>query len=235
MSDEGDTNQVDAAYETGFVTQAKQVYASLHFVDPYSLYDKEAPDVTITFAIGIVLVITMMVMWGFRYHEKKNSVPRGELTFWTKVRAMISAAIDNDSPVYTIVKISAQSIMFLAGIQIQYHTAFIVMLLFFTFESSLDTFRTLLCVYQYKDPNELVLTSADLKKDINTDANITQLQPTNVYEDLSRVKYVVFMVFVTQFLLISFVVRSMVWTGRGLPVCQNAVFHLLLTKFPLQQ
>jgi hypothetical protein len=98
--------------------------------------------------------------------------------------------------------------MFLGGIQINYHSSFAAMLIFFTIESSLDTFRTLLCVYQYSDPKELVLTSADLKKDINTESHVTQLQPNNVYEDLSRVKYVVFMVFFTQLLLISFVVSD---------------------------
>jgi hypothetical protein len=79
------------------------------------------------------------------------------------------------------------------------------MLLFFTLESSLDTFRTLLCVYEYDGPEDVILTSADLKKDI-TDPNSKELQPTNVYEDLSRVGYVVVMVFCTQFMLISFVV-----------------------------
>ena len=184
-------------------------------VNPFSIYDREAPDVIITFGVGSALVLAMMSLWVVRYHEKKNSVPMDKLDYWTNVRAMISAAIDNDNPVYTIVKISAQSIMFLGGIQIDYHTAFTVMLIFFTIESSLDTFRTLLCVYQYSNPKELVITSADLKKDINTDSPVTQLQPTNVYEDLTRVSYVVVMVFVTQFLLISFVVGGFKLNSSG--------------------
>jgi hypothetical protein len=198
-------DEVDSAFETGFVTNSKKTYETLEFADPFSLYDKEAPDVLVTFGIGAVLVVAMVIMWALRYADKKKAFPADKITYWIQVRAMISAAIDNDNPIYTIVKITAQSFMFLAGIQIDYHTAFIVMLLFFTLESSLDTFRTLLCVYEYAGPEDVILTSADLKKDI-TDPNSTQLQPTNVYEDLSRVGYLVVMVFCTQFMLISFVV-----------------------------
>ena len=120
------------------------------------------------------------------------------------VRAMISAAIDNDDPRYTIVKITAQSMAFLAGIQVDYHTAFFVMVIFFTVESSLDTLRTMLVVYEHAGRSDLVSTSARMMQDLQK--NNGELHPTNVYEDLSRVKYVVVMVFITQFLLISFVV-----------------------------
>lgn len=199
-------DDVDAAYETGFVTQSEEVYSQLKFKNLHSFYDREAPDVRLTFALGLVLVIVMMIFWSNRYYEKKSFVPDGKLSYGTNVRAMISAAIDNDSPLYTIVKISAQSIMFLAGIQLDYQYAFIAMLIFFTVESCLDAFRTLLCVYEYDTPQDLVLTSSELKRGIDVTKNITQLHPTNVYEDLSRVRYVVFMVFGTQFLLIAFVV-----------------------------
>jgi len=200
---------VDNAFEMGFVTSQK-MYQKLTFKNPDSIYDKPAPDIAVTFTIGGVLCIVMFVMWGFRYQEKRRLIPAEKnTTYWMNVRAMISAAIDNDSPVYTIVKISAQSIMFLGGIQIDYHTAFFVMLIFFTFESSLDTLRTLLCVYEHASLQDLVLTSQRMIQDLKTTVDnnkVTQLHPTNVYEDLTRVKYVVFMVFITQFMLISFVV-----------------------------
>lgn len=90
---------MDAAYETGFVTQSDEEYSRLKFKNPNSFYDEPAPDVRITFAIGLVLVIAMVTLWSIRYNEKKSSVPEGKLSYWTNVRAMISAAIDNDSPV----------------------------------------------------------------------------------------------------------------------------------------
>ena len=45
-------DEVDSAFETGFVTNSKKTYETLEFADPFSLYDKEAPDVLVTFGIG---------------------------------------------------------------------------------------------------------------------------------------------------------------------------------------
>jgi len=117
---------------------------------------------------------------------------------------MISAAIDNDSPSYTIIKMAAQSFVFLGGIQLNYEMAFIIMLAFFTFESSLDVFRTMLSFFEYKDFDDLVVTSNSMRHQIKKTS--TQLSPGSVYEDLSRHQYIVIMVFLTQAVLISFVV-----------------------------
>ena len=206
-------DEVDGAFEMAFMTnkanfESVRLYSNLTFVNPDSIYNRESPDVAVTFGIGTALCIVMMTMWCFRYKEKRAAIPPEKWTYWMSTRAAISAAIDNDNPVYTMIKIAAQSIMFLGGIQIDYHKAFFVMLIFFAVESSLDSMRTLLCVYEYKSHNELILTSRRMQLDINTDSAVTQLSPTNVYEDLSRVRYVVVMVFITQFLLISFVVSA---------------------------
>ena len=204
---------VDQAFEHGFVTdQAHEKYTKLHFVNPDTWYDHAAPDVQITLMIGGFFALIMIIMWGLRYLEIKQKTPTHKMTYWMSVRIMITAAIDSDDPVYTIIKICAQSILFLAFIQIDYRTAFIAMLAFFTFESCLDTVRTLLCVYEYKDHRELYSTSSRMRQDINNDddedddSDAKQLHPTNVYEDLTRVSYVVIMVFITQTLLITFVV-----------------------------
>ena len=62
----GDEN-VDNAFEFGAIT-SQVLYAKLHFKNPDSLYDKPAPDVFVTMTIAAVLVLTMMIMWCFRYH-----------------------------------------------------------------------------------------------------------------------------------------------------------------------
>jgi len=207
MGDDGqeDSGGLDAAFDSAFLT-AHDVYETVSFQNSHALYNRPAPRVTFTLAWGVVMMCVMMIMWALRYQTKKKAVPVHKWTWLMSIRAMISAAIDNDSPVYTMVKISAQSIIFLAGIQIDYHTAFFVMVVFFTVESSLDSLRTLLCVYEYDNHEELQLTSERMQLDLNLDATVTKLNPTNVYEDLSRDGYVVVMVFITQFLLITFVV-----------------------------
>ena len=225
-------DDVDAPYEMGAITSQTDKYHQLHFVNPYSLYDKPPPPVHITFAIGGVFVCIMAVLWAARFRKMKNAIPLDRMTYWMSVRAMISAAIDNDDPAYTIIKITAQSVMFLGGIQLDYHTAFFVMVLFFTFESSLDTLRTLLVVYEHSSTKDLITTSARTMAEIDFESKVTQLHPTNVYEDLSRVRYVVFMVFVTQTLLISFVVSVvdiLPWCHAGDLILTSALFLVLLS------
>jgi len=219
-------DEVDAAFDAGFET-AHDVYETITFYNPNAIYNRMAPSVTFTLTLGATLLAVLVVMWYVRYQNKMNAISLEQRTYWMSVRAMISAAIDNDSPIYTMVKICAQSIIFLAGIQIDYHLAFIVMIVFFTVESSLDSFRTLLCVYEYKDHHELVLTSERMRLDVDTTADVTKLNPTNVYEDMSRDGYVVVMVFITQLLLITFVVSSsgLFWVEVDVCGCSVGMTH----------
>jgi hypothetical protein len=79
------------------------------------------------------------------------------------------------------------------------------MLGWFALESTSDSIRVLTAVSEVSSVKELVAASSNIRSKLR---NVTtQLKPSNVYEDLSRTKIVVTMVFVTQCLLIAFVVR----------------------------
>lgn len=67
-----------------------------------------------------------MVLWYFRMqkiHRTVNAPLKGSLL----IRAMISAAIDTDEALYTIVKVAAQSFLFLGGLQLNYDLTFGIM------------------------------------------------------------------------------------------------------------
>lgn len=193
---------------------ASDVYNSLVFNDADDLYNKPAPEPEVTFIIGAVLSAVSIVLWYWRFRKIRRAISKEQWTTSLALRGMISAAIDNDSPSYTIAKLAAQSFLFLAGIQLNYGMSFLVMLLYFTFESSLDTWRTMLSFFEYKDFDDLVVTSNSMRSQIKKTS--TQLTPTNVYEDLSRDQYIVIMVFVTQSILISFVVSCLLLLSSSL-------------------
>lgn len=186
-------------------TKASDVYDRLVFNESGDLYNQPAPDPTVTFTLGAIFSVLAVYLWFRRFHMISRAINKSNWSLKIALRAMISAAVDNDSPIYTIVKTTAQSFLFLGGIQLNYETSFIIILGYFALESSLDVFRTLLCFVEYKDFDDLVVTSNSLRSQIKKTS--TQLTPSSVYEDLSRDSYIVIMVFITQAILISFVVR----------------------------
>ena len=138
-----------------------------------------------------------------------------------RIRSCISAYIDNDDAGYTIIKMAAQSFLFLGGLQLNYQAAFTAVLIAFTVESFGDSVRVLLAFGGYSSLKELVVTSKDLQK---VTQGTAQLKPSNVYEDITRKRSVVFMVFATQCILIAFVVTDIYDTDTqncrdGTPDC----------------
>lgn len=125
--------------------------------------------------------------WVLRVHKLKKAVG-GSFTANTRTRAWISAFIDNDSPVYTIAKMYAQSFLFLGGLQYNYELTFSVMLIVFAVESTLDSLRVLLAFWDTDSLHDVVLTSSSLEasmrinmeKSQHSDA-VIQLRPRNVY------------------------------------------------------
>jgi hypothetical protein len=157
---------------------------------------------------GIFSAITFFY-WVIRLKrlKKECAAPDVPMTIALHIRAMISAAIDSDEPAYVVVKMAAQSFLFLGGLQLDYQLTFSVMLGYFAFESCGDSLRVIIAFNEGTSISDLVVASSGIKSQIRQNTT-TQLKPTNVYEDLSRNKTVVFMVFVTQCVLISFVVSS---------------------------
>lgn len=145
-------------------------------------------------------------MWIRRLYliKQRRDVPfRGSYL----IRAMISTAIDSEEPFYTIASFSAFSFLFLGGLQLDYRISFIVMLGIFAMTSAGDSIRVILA---FRDATSLsdAFVSSDIMESSMRKAVETELKPANVYEDLGRGRTIVIMVFITQAVLISFVVRT---------------------------
>jgi hypothetical protein len=100
------------------------------------------------------------------------------------------------------------SFLFLGGFQLNYSRAFIAMLAWFVLESLADIARVLIAFFEVDDLKDFVAVTKARQREIrkNHQAHKIVLEPTNVYEDLSRSKDIVFMIFVLQAIMISFVV-----------------------------
>jgi hypothetical protein len=126
---------------------------------------------------------------------------------------MISAAIDSDEPFYTISSFSAFSFVCLGGLQLNYEVTFAMMLVGFAISSLGDSIRVIVAYHDAASLADVVLTSNLLSSKLAKNSKrqvvvTTELSPSNVYEDFGRGSTIVLMVFATQVILISFVVRS---------------------------
>lgn len=144
-------------------------------------------------------------MWVRRLQHLKANLGH-PMTGTILLRAMISVAIDSDEPFYTIVSFSAFSFFFLGGLQLDYTITFTAMLLFFGLASFGDSLRVLLAFRGATSLADVVVTSNIMESKMRDRRATTELKPSNVYEDLGRGRTIVFMVFCTQVILISFVV-----------------------------
>jgi hypothetical protein len=189
-----------------YLTQsASETYESLTFKTD-AFYNEPPPEPWVSFVIGGFFSVLGFVYWIFRVRQLKRDFNVTQLTHSLRFRVWISAFIDNDAPMYTILKMAAQSFLFLGGLQHNYELAFSVMLGFFGLESSLDSLRVLIAFHEATSLRDVVVASESLKASCKDLKHITQLKPNNVYEDLSRDKMIIFMVFITQGVLIAFVV-----------------------------
>ena len=76
----------------------------------------------------------------------------------TLVRAMISRAIDNDDPTYTVISYAAFSFLFLGGIQLSYQSTLVGMLVVYAVASLGDTLRIVLAVVNANSLSDVVQT-----------------------------------------------------------------------------
>jgi hypothetical protein len=148
--------------------------------------------------------------------KKKITDNGGKFEGNLAIRALISATFDSDSNsvMYIIVSFSAVSFLFLGGTQLDYQTTVAIMILYY----AVTSFGESLWVYlAYRDATclqDVVHTSAVMQSSLR---NVTQsslrnpsveLKPTNVYEDLGRGRAIVIIIFITQCVLVSFVVST---------------------------
>lgn len=131
------------------------------------------------------------------------------------LRGMIACAIDNDSPYYTIISYSAVSLIFLGGIQIDYQNTFVAMICYYCLVSGGDTMRVLLAFYEYGSLSDVFIFSEmdtglkdkhkEDKEERDRKFETMEVEPSNIYEDMGREKTIVFMIFATQIIFVTFV------------------------------
>jgi len=199
-------------YSRNFTVSASDLYDFIDF-NTDSPYNLPPPEPFLTFLIGAVLSLVGFIMWVRRVQaisrHLRSDVAFGSCQRFTtiKLRTWLTAYIENDCALFTCIRKAAKAFVFLAGLQINYQWAFLGILVFFTIESCLDPLRVLLCYCEATHIDDLVVTSKFLRAQLKKNQDVTTLQPTNVYEDMTRGGFVVGMIFVTQVILIGFVVR----------------------------
>jgi hypothetical protein len=146
-------------------------------------------------------------MWIRRVYQCKQELAKLNVSFQglTILRAMISRAIDNDDAAYTIVSFAAFSFLFLGGLQLAYQTTFVAMIIVYIVVSCGDSLRIVLAMLNANSLADVIQTSSIVHSKLRAPKAV--LNPSNVYEDLGRGATIVNMVFITQVLLIAFVVR----------------------------
>lgn len=197
----------------GILSQdTETIYNTIVFNDDDDLFNEPPPEPWVAFLLGGIFTAVGFIYWILRLQQKRRTLTAAGASFHGRLllRAMISAFIDSDDAGYVIVKMAAQSFFFLGGLQYDYELTFIVMLGYFAFESCFDTLRILLAFSEVKSLKDLIVTGSNLQSLIRESlkAPTIVLSPTNVYEDLSRPKSIVLMVFITQCVLIAFVVSA---------------------------
>mmetsp|Transcript_32430 Transcript_32430/g.38752 ORF Transcript_32430/g.38752 Transcript_32430/m.38752 type:complete len:372 (+) Transcript_32430:71-1186(+) len=194
---------------------AMEIYESLTFNNPGSFFNKPAPDPLVAFTIGGILSTIGFIWWVRRYLALKEDVEKSEIkseiNMNLKIRMMISAAIDNDLNRFVMVTYSAVSFLFLGGLQVAYQSTLLIMFIFYTFSSSLESVRIMLAYKSVGDGDQrnLRISSKSMRDKFLEYSEKKVLKPANVYEDLGRNLTIVTMVFITQVVLISFVCFDM--------------------------
>lgn len=146
-------------------------------------------------------------MWIRRVWQCKKEIESLNVPFKgiTVLRAMISRAIDNDDSAYTVASFAAFSFLFLGGLQLSYQKTFASMIIVYAVVSLGDCLRIVLAMMSANSLSDVVQTSHIVHSKLRSvQATLT---PSNVYEDLGRGTTIITMVFITQILLIAFVVR----------------------------
>jgi hypothetical protein len=181
------------------------VYDQLVFREPHSIYNAKAPVFWFSWALATFCTVIASLEYRTRVLQYKKS-----MTAWggtITIRTLISAYIDNDDPWFVIQKYTAQSFWFLGAMQLHYGAAFTSMMVVFGLESLLDSMRVVIAYHESQSLKDYIPTSDHFVKVKNRSS--IELQPTNVYEDLTRPPMIALMVFVTQVLLLSFVLTDL--------------------------
>jgi len=184
---------------------AREIYDELTFTKPGDFLNKSAPDPRITFAIGGVLFAITLVWFINRVRTRLRQIDKIRMNMNIFIRVMISAAIDNDRNLFTMVKYSGTSFLFLGGIQVNFSWTLIAMVILYCIYPSLEIIRVLLAYYSVDSVHDNLTFVSNIIGEKYKRYLTQTLEPKNVYEDLGRKFHIVFMIFATQVILILFV------------------------------
>lgn len=172
--------------------------------DPrYPWFQRPAPSVSVTLTLCLVSALCTAWFYRGRVVTLRHRFGREHFTGSLRACALISAYMDNYGfPRFATLKLLSKSLLFLGLLQMHFHRGFWIMWLILIVESSLDTVRVVLAYYNCGSLAKVSALSDEEAKDMRA---TTTLDPTNVYEDLTRPKSIAVMVFLVQTLLIGLV------------------------------
>jgi len=195
---------------TRFLETAQDLYDEITFNDPDDLFNKPAPEPYVSLIIGLAFAFISAVWWILRtrtnVQDFQQTHPSQNMSMNLFIRIMISAAIDNDRNLFTMVVYAASSFIFLAGFQWHFEYTLLAMFIFYILASSLESIRIILALYSSEN-GEIIHSSDVMKRKfaIFEAEEKGLLHPSNVYEDVGRKPHIVLMIFITQVILIAFV------------------------------
>lgn len=167
-------------------------------------FEGPAPPVAFTFGLTAVFAVPALYLYLQRaatLRGKFGASFQGSL----KACALISAYMDNyGHSRFATLKLCTKSFFFLGLLQLNFHRGFWIMWGILVIESSLDTIRVLLAYWNCKSLGKAQVVSEEETRDLQQ-GNSAVLDPTNVYEDLTRPKSIAGMVFLVQAMLIGLV------------------------------
>lgn len=159
----------------------------------FPLLQGPAPDYEITFAVAAVFFVATLALYCRRVQRLKSKFGPDAFHGPLRTASLISAYIDDhEAWGYAVLRICTKSILFLGGLQLNFHWGYVAMFVFLMLESSLDSIRILLA---YRHCRSLGKVQAIHDGEAKGLKDVTKFEPTNVYEDMTRPVWIAGMVF----------------------------------------
>lgn len=176
----------------------------------YPWFQRPAPTYPFTLGMAVLLLLATFVLYRKRVEKIKTKMIAEGVDFTGSLRTCtkISAYMDHhEEPGFAILRVCAKSFLFLGLCQWHYKTGFVSMMVLLLAESSLDSVRVLLAYRNCKRLSTVSVIAEDEAQQLrsSTSGAAITLEPTNVYEDLTRPRSIAVLVFLTQLLLIGLV------------------------------
>jgi hypothetical protein len=171
-------------------------------------YQSTAPPIAFTATVTVLLWIATYILYLKRVRRLSQKFSPEEFHGTLKLCTKLSAYMDHyEAPGFATLRVSTKGFFILSVCQYNFHLGFWIMIGMLVIESSLDTLRVLLAYWRCKSVKSVVAIVDEEARDLRSTV-ATTLEPTNVYEDLTRPQAIGVMVFVTQVFLITLVLRD---------------------------